>query len=773
MAVVIACLAWVAGTLAGLLMAAIPRVAPLLVLCGLGWTVLWFRSPVVRWVGLSTVIVGLAILRSAASVAPLPEDHVSHLNGDFITLRGVVLAEPTERGGAQTIRFEVSHLLDDGDLIQATGTVLVTVPRFPEYRYGHELELTGRLQDVDDDGYREYLARQGIHSIIRYPSPIKTLSTAAGDSLSARLFAVRLGLAERLLRLLPEPQASLAVGLVLGDRTGIARDITEAFRTTGTSHILAVSGWHVAVVGGAIGSLAGRLPLGGSLGRALVAALGVCGYALLVGGQPAVMRATLMALVALVARELGRPRDGLVALCLACALMVAAEPRVVLDVGFQLSCAATAGLVLLAPSIQSRLARLPAWLAEALAVTLAAQLAVLPIVIGTFGQMSFVAPLANVILAPLVPGAIEWSAVSLLAGLAFEPLGQMIGLVAWLHLAAMLFVVDLAAQLPGAMAEARPFHPVVVIAYYALLLLWANDGRRALPAVPAGIGLPARRADRALVGLGVAAVLVLAALPYRHDGLLHLTVFAVGQGDAILLRSPAGHQILVDGGPNGEAVSTALGRRLPFWDRDLDLVILTHGHDDHVTGLVDVGKRYAIGRALVGPAPPTPSAAYEAWLAGLNDRGTPVIQAATGQRIDLGSGAVLEVVYAGEGWDGSEADLNTSSLVLRLTWGESSALLAADAGPDVQRRLLESGRCEPTDIVKVPHHGAANVFDEICLSVLGPEVALISVAEGNRFGHPAAETLALLANRTVFRTDRDGDIDVVMRPDGYSIAVGR
>ena len=542
----------------------------------------------------------------------------------------------------------------------------------------------------------------------------------------------------------------------------------------GVSHVLAVSGWQVTLVVALVGGLCARLGPGRRRISAVVTALAVVGYVLLVGASPAVVRAGAMGAVALLATQLGRPRDGLSALAIACLVMTAVDPGLIFDLGFQLSAVSVLGLVTLSPPLLRWGARLPGWLWPVTANTLAAQAMVLPVLLAGFGQVSAVGLVANLAIVPLVPGAMEWSALGVLLGSLWLPLGSLAADVGWLYLSALVAAVETVAALPFAAVNLGAPSLALLLVYYGALALWLDGGQRlralwarAAPVVPA---FPYGR----LLPLAVAAgALFASTLALRGDDSLRLWVLDVGQGDAVLVRTPEGRHVLVDGGPDGVAVRNALGKRMPYGEKTLDLVVLTHPHDDHLVGLIDVLQDYRVRQVLEGPPPARPTPAYNRWRELLGTLNVPAMAAQTGQQIDLGGGAVLRVLHAGEAWGGDDAFANDASVVLSVERGAFSAALLGDAGLPVQRWLLAGNDVGPATVLKVPHHGSSASLDEGFLGLLAPREAIVSVGASNRFGHPSASTLALLSPATVRRTDLDGTVEIDVGREGYRVSTAR
>ncbi|KKK63294.1 hypothetical protein LCGC14_2995740, partial [marine sediment metagenome] len=291
-------------------------------------------------------------------------------------------------------------------------------------------------------------------------------------------------------------------------------------------------------------------------------------------------------------------------------------------------------------------------------------------------------------------------------------------------------------------------------------------------AVPLPERLPATRP--LLPAAGIAMLLALGSallwlgMTAPVPGRLTVIFLEVGQGDAIMIQGPDGHRVLVDGGPNEDAITAALGRRLPFYDRRIDLVVLTHPQADHLGGLPAVLRRYDVGSILASPVEGD-SAAFRAWKDSLRAESVPYHEAVAGQTIDLGNGARLHVLSApSEG-----RDPNESSVVIKLTMGRASFLLTGDIGSAREAALVRSGADLRATVYKVPHHGSDASSSSQFVSAVDPLVDVISVGEDNRFGHPSPEVLERLDGDAVFRTDLHGDVTVSTDGQRLWITTGR
>jgi competence protein ComEC len=709
-------------------------------------------------------------------------------DGPAVRFRALVSDEPDERGQSARIRLSAREVWVDGAWEETSGGVLLRRDLLPHYRYGDLLEVEGKLETppvLEDFDYRDYLARQGIVSLADYPR-VSLLESGQGNPLLEVVHGVRRHLSDALAVSLPDPEASLAQGILLGSRSALGPSLTTDLNNTSLSHLIAISGYNVTVVAGlVIGSLAWLL---GRRKAALAALLAIAAYTILTGASPSVVRAAIMGGLFLTATLVGRPGSALTAIVLAAALMTAQQPLVVHDVSFQLSFAATVGLVYLSPAIQvrirqalsplvgppERLQRGVAGMAvENLAVTLAAIAASLPIIALNFQRISLVAPLANLLVLPAFPLMLLLSGLDAVAGAVWAPLGNIAAWAAWPLLAYLVAVASRLADLPLAALEVPGFgmgHAALLYAAIGLLAWWIQPSRPGQALLVRAFSLtasPARRAAAPLRlvptpwlagSLGLAAGLLWWAALTPSSDRLTVTVMDVGQGDAILIESPAGYRILVDGGPSGRAISEDLGREMSFWDKSFDLVVLTHPEEDHLNGLVTVLERYDVKHILASPIE-TDSAAYDAWLQAAEHEGAPYYQAAPGEWFDLGRGARLEVLGPPtEPIEEGDDPLNNNCVVLRLTWGEVSFLLTGDLEKAGEEALLSEGRDLRSTVLKVAHHGAADATSDSLLAAVQPAVAVISVGADNTYGQPSPQVLERLGDSLVYRTDLNGRV---------------
>ncbi|MDY7079598.1 MAG: DNA internalization-related competence protein ComEC/Rec2 [Chloroflexota bacterium] len=746
---------------------------------------LWRDDTRVRLGALCAFALALGAGRLLLAIPRFDETSLASYNdAGWVTLEGVVVGEPDEREYYTNLRVRAERLTLPNDTeLEVEGLVLVKADRYPEHRYGDRVRVEGLLETppvFDTFSYRDYLARQDIHSLIQR-AHVTLLAENQANPLLYYLFAFKGRAQSTIASILPEPQAALLTGILLGVETGIPADLMDDFSATGTTHIIAISGFNITIISGIFAGLAQKLF--GKRRAVWVAIAGVAVYTVFVGASAAVVRAALMGMLYLWGRHLGRGTFAPVSLSAAAIGMTALNPYTLWDVGFLLSFAATIGLVLYTEPLErvfergltrvtsaERAEKIVGLINEALIVTLAAQITTTPIILYYFGRLSLVTLLTNFLILPVQAGVMIWGGIATLLGLVVQPLGQVVGWVAWVFLTFTIEMVRLTARVPLASVPVQ-MDGWMVWGYYALLggvTWWMAQPRERRQEWWARLRDWGKGQGQALPLLGIAVVLLVLAVCVwcgLPDGKLHVVFLDVGQGDAIFIQTPAGRQVLVDGGPSETVLLSQLGRQMPFWDRTLDMMVLTHPDADHITGLVPVLERYQV-EAVIFRQVEHSAGVYEYWLELLEAEGAVVYQGEAGLQVRLDEG--LEMVVLHPGAELLE-DGNNNSVVTWLTYGEVSVLLPGDIEAVVEQQLVADSALLESTVLKAAHHGSCSSTTEEFLEAVAPEVVVISVGAENRFGHPCAEVLERLDGLPTYRTDEQGVVEVVS--DGMQVWV--
>jgi len=779
--------AWAAGVLAGtVLLSKIDDLPYLLALAGLTPLPFLLLRRYRRIVILASLC--LAAFFAAASYSfssqSVTENDLSSFNGTVQEIKGTIYRDPEVTDKSTQLYFSATGISAGGPSRPVDGKTLLFVPRNADYQYGDVLKVTGELEtppQLDDFDYAGYLAHQGIGSIMYYPH-IETQEGTTAFKPLAWVYDFRDSLAGVLARTLPEPQASLAQGLVLGIRTNIPPDVKNDFIRSGTAHLLAISGVNLSIIAGIMLSI-GIWLFGRRRYLYVWLALAVVWlYALLTGMHPPVVRGAIMASLFLGAELFGRQKSAFVPLTLAAAVMVGISPYILRDASFQLSFVAMAGLVFLYPALRDLGRKLVAralgeeeaavslvsLASDSFAATLAATIFVWPLIAYYFGIVSLVSPIATLLALPALPATIILGTLSGAAGIFFLPVAQVIGLVSWLFLSYILLVAHAFALPPVSIIQVGTLSPALFWAYYAVLALalWLWSRRDIAESMLKALSQTLARVPRKrlVAPLVVIAILVWSIALTMPDDKVHVSFLNVGQGDAILIARGS-QQILVDGGPSRQAITRELSEKMPFWDRSIDLVVLTHPHEDHLAGLVEVSSRYDIGQAAQSTASHSGSL-YDEWRKALEAQGIAPTIIQPGQEVRLGEGLVIAILHPGPDTGTDETlDANNNSLVLRVEVGKVSFLLTSDIGQKAESMLLQQRARVASTVLKVAHHGSGDSNSGPFIATVRPQAAVISVGENNEFGHPSDDALTRLGEKLVteniYRSDVNGTIEFI------------
>jgi competence protein ComEC len=651
-----------------------------------------------------------------------------------------------ERGDILEI-LEVTEVLS-GEVARAGDRYLLRkrygAPVSP--RWGDKVLVKGQvfLFEREDGGICGSLVADELELLSHTGNPLLRLALAYRDVFQRRMKEVE-----------DTSASGLIEGMVLGDyRMLSARDL-RSFRLTGLIHLCAASGLHLAILAGFVIWLGRRARLPARTIMALNAPI-LLVYALAVGLSIPIMRAAVIALLAAAAFFLGRDFDLIPAMGIAILYLVWKDPGAAAGVSFQLCFVAALGMVLLYRSLGKAMGGGGSKALALLAATLAAQLAVGPILLYHFGEVSLLAPLSNLLVLPLVPAVMALAMLSSLLEVAGLPAaGALMQAAVFLSRGIIVVARNLAS--PGwTVLRIYPLHPMWMAVYYPALAAallaggsWRRIGRVAL-AVLLAIAL-------------CAGVLPNLSMPGAEKG-IRITFIDVGQGDATLLQMPSGATVLVDGGLEEGVLAADLRTR---GVRCIDAVVFSHPDADHIGGLEAALENCEVGM-LVHPA--TKSTGQAGRLLALAEEcGVEVKTMRAGDHLRLDD--LTLAAYGPPRVVPEAASTNEYSLVLRAEGAGFSLLLTGDVEEEGENMLMDSAVSLESDILKVPHHGGFCEENEEFFYHIDPEIAVVSVGEDNPYGHPSWATLEALEQRgcAVYRTDQCGDIVIHVVQGGYRV----
>ncbi len=706
----------------------------------------------------------------------ISENHVAFYNNSgVIALEGVLDSALDIRSTKTMVRIKALQLtLANGEHQSVHGHVLLTLPPFSQVQYGDHVLVEGLLetpQVFDAFSYKDYLAYQGIYAVFRAHSCEILASHQA--SIPMEVILRFKGYAHKIiLKLYPEPQAALLSGILLGIESGIPETLRDAFNTTGTGHIIAISGFNLSIVAGGFASLARRIFK--KRGKTLTALTGLWLYVILVGASAAVLRAGVMATLGVIAVHEQRKVHGPTALAAAVLVLTLLNPFALWDVGFQLSFAATLGMVLYTRPLENHLkAFLERWLkpelaagivsvsSESLLVTIAAQLVTVGVTVGTFQRLSPVSLITNLLILPVQLYIMLFGGTSLLVGLVFQPLAQLFAWIAWLFLAYTTTAVGLLSRVPQASIPLGQVTSPAVWAYFLALASatwWLRRSRDEHQRFFAWV--KALNPKVVITILAVTALIVIASIT-APDGKLHITFLDVGAGEAVLIQTPRGRQVLVDGGADGAQTLAQIGRQLPFWDRRLDMIVLTSPDKDRLPGLVAVLNRYQVSSVITG-GETSSNEYYVEWERLLIEREADEISAGTfvaqaGDQWILDEDIVLDVIWP--------LPAEPGPLVLQVVYGNTRVLLPGDATTLVEEKLVaQYGQNLSSAVLLIPRQGANTAATPDFLQAVNPEVVVVTGDEP-----VSSYVLARLGELPLYRTAKHGNVDIMLSGTSFRV----
>ncbi len=653
------------------------------------------------------------------------------------SLEFVVRGDPSINDGAY------SYTCDAYAGEKRLGQVRLSCDR--ELGVGSHVRAIGRISRLENDAYGRSRVLRGE---VRKVKAVRIVSVDEGSS--GPLLRLRNGL---LASIAPatDPARSLIAGVVCGRSAELrAQPAGDWFSVTGTAHLVAVSGSHLAIVGFVSEGVLQKTRCSRGLQRAILA-ITLVGYAAFTGASPSAVRACCMVFATLVVNGAGRRRHGHSALFVTMSIFVLLRPTVLFEMGFQLSCASVLAILCFCPYVTYALGELgvPSGVASMLSVTLCSQLATLPITIPAFGTFSLIAPLANAVIGPVVSLLLAVSIVLVPFSLV-EPLQAWALVVPMIAARCALFFEQFFAAVPGASVSVPPdsMWIYLVPCLLAVLLVW----------------WPRPRARPMAVGL--LCLMLAAVVPYVYWDRFappSVTVLDVGQADAILVRL-GGTVALVDCGLDERVVSALVRNNV----HHIDAVFVTHWDEDHWGGLPDVLDQFSVGTIVVA-ADALDGAPAEV----LNRPGVTYRQVACGDTVDIGAFRT-RVMWP---FDTVDGEGNEDSLVLLLSYAQEGkslrVLLTGDAELDQEREFVRE--VGDIDVLKLGHHGSKVSVDTDLLGTLKPELSIASAGEGNRYGHPSDACIDAVkeAGGAFACTIEHGDITVAPTAKGFAMRCQR
>ena len=688
------------------------------------------------------------------------------LEGQSVTVQGVLIDEPEQLEGKMRFTLKVCSINSEGSILQKNHRIQVNVysmDPIPGLKYGSIISVSGEIKipagrrNFGGVDTRKFLAARGISGTMNVS--LKTIKILEGREFSwikNTGYKLRHSIITTLDKCLPSEESSVIAGMLIGYTANMPEELEEDFRRAGLSHIMAVSGANIAFL------LVPFLWLLKKIGfnprwSSAIAFPAMIFYVFATGMEASVVRAAIMAGVTLTGMLLWRNSDIYCSIAFSAIIILLNNSFMLYDLGFILSFSATLSLVIFYKAIFKKLpARLPKFIKDVLAGTIAAQIGVIPIIAYCFNTFSVISILSNLLIVPLTGLLTVLGALAVILGNIYMPIGLVLGVLSRIVTDIILFITRASASIPWAEINIATPSFILVIIYYFLILYFRYCHFR----IRKEAAKPFAAAILAICGV----LIVLISIPNRA---LKIYFADVGQGDCTIIRTPAGHNIIIDGGGSindergsfaGERIVVPLLYNLNM--TQIDLMIASHGHVDHIGGLKTVLDKVKVKGLIVADAP-------DIEMNELTDKalnmGIPITRMKEGGILYQEDGLIIKALYPlEEEWlmpNASVANANELSLVVRLDYGDFNALFTGDIGFETEKRIMNDIAVLNCDLLKVAHHGSKYSSDKEFLANIDPSLAVISVGR-NTYGHPDPETLDRLSSQgaRILKTIESGGI---------------
>jgi len=714
----------------------------------------------------------IGILNYNLNSNPVGANHIANFVEDKKLTIVCTVLDKEYYPNQEKISFKVkASQIERGDCnIRTQGLILVnTYLGDCPYEYGDVLRIKGRLEkpkgpkNFGEFDYELYLSREKIFTYLNIwqEKDIRKIGENDSNFLASFSLSARDKINEITKKTLPPPYNYLLVGMLLGEKGFIPPYLKELFAEAGIMHILAVSGLHVGIIAMALLALLSILRLPKKL-KLLILVLILIMYASITGFRPSVLRATIMFILLIGGKLINRSRNLNISLFFAAFLILLSNPLILYDAGFLLSFIVTFSIINLSPILQGLFSKIVVWIKNPLAVSTAAWIGIFPLSAYFFTKVSIISIVSNIFIIPLTGIAVILGFVTFFIGMASISLAGIVANINYLVLNLITLIAKSLSSFPFAFIHVAQPSIMVIILYYLMVFFIIEIFRKKILSQKI-------KKNAALIVLSITLLIIIVQVFYPADN-LKVNFINVGEGDCILIEAPNKINILIDGGGTPQS-DFDVGSKIvvPYLRRkginEIDLLILTHPHLDHLEGLLPVLMEFKVDMVLDSGLPCDLSE-YKEFISLIIKKGIPYHKAKAGDNFIFSNNLeifLLNPLYDSDFYE--ESDFNNASIVVKLFYKNADFLFTGDIEEAAEKKLLVWQNILQSDILKVAHHGSTSSTNLQFLDKVNPSIAVITVGK-NHFGHPSQKTIERLEDKNIqiYRTDEDGTI--IIRTNG-------
>lgn len=737
-----------------------------LCMCACLYTVLKYRKLSITFLILIILLIGSLNFQIANKI----KGNLSPFYNQDIEITGVV--QDASYKNNLELTLQVEEIFTDG-IKYVHGEKIIASLRGDYYPpveiVGKKIEIKGELVKPEENrnpkmfNYRLYLKSKSIYSILY--GNIEDIKVKEEEIKFAPIHLankVRYRIVHNTLRILPDREARVLLGILLGDKDELDEDIYEGFRDVGVAHILAVSGLHVGIIYIFINKLFYKVPIYVRL-LSVFSVLSL--YIIITDFAPSILRATFMILLLAIGPFFNRRYDLLSSIAFTALILLIVNPILLMNVGFQLSFGAVLSIALLYKPILKKLCFLPSFWAQLIAASTAAQLGIFPLTAYYFNMISPWSPIINIPIVIILGYLLPFGIVTIIIGTFSTLISTVMGEVILMGIRLMIEITNMGSMLPFSGYKVVSPSTLTLIMYYTLLFFFTYDGK-----LLNSLSINKGKAICLILTFYFTIQTIVSYIP----GKLEITFLDVGQGDSIIVRTPRNKILLIDGGGSsygnhdvGEKV--VVPYLLKNGIKKIDFILVSHFHNDHVGGVYKVVEDLNIGEVFIGEQVEDTENYYNL-MDICEEKGVKPTTIRGGNLIELENNLKLYILNPHKLLLGSRDDLNNNSVVALLKYNDKKILFTGDIEAEAENVILATYPNLRADIIKIPHHGSRFSSTDQFLEQIDPQIAAIQVGK-NLFGHPHNEVLEKLNknNSYVFRNDENGAIIITIDREKISI----